>query len=89
VDYFRPTTKPAYMKKTLTLLGGIIAILLISSLLIAGKSPIKTEETIKNETACSGLNASECNKKQKSHTPNEMLIESLSGQFLTISPVSY
>lgn len=77
------------MKKKIGVFSCLLAILFIAGFLIGGKSETSIPEPVIKESVCLKLKGKDCAIQQKRTAPAEMLIESLSRQFLSFSPVLY
>ena len=74
------------MQKKTWIFFSLVAVSFAATLLLAGRSENPAMEPPKNSTACCKAKMQECLKKQKPHAPGEVIMESLSRQFLQISP---
>ena len=83
-QYFRPITKPTTMKNKNWILFAIIAVLLPTGLIAFSPSSPVTEQ----KPACCQKLMNKCGEKEKT-APDDILMESLSRQFISIIPSVY
>ncbi len=74
------------MQKQTWIFFSITATMLAATLLLAGRSDNTNPGVQKGNTACCKVKMQECLKKQKANAPGEMIMESLSRQFLMTTP---
>ncbi len=74
------------MQKKAWILTTLMAATFATAMLLPARSGNSSPDPEKKNTACCHVIMQECPEKQKTNAPGEMIIESLSRQFLFVSP---
>ena len=74
------------MKKKIWVPAGLIAILIVASFVVPHSSSPAEE---KKESTCCKENMKECPAKPKTNSSGQMIIETLSRQFIAVTAFSY